>query len=200
MNAPSKPENEDETSDAELVVRCQQGDLGAFDTLITRHRQKAFSMIYQIVRNEHDAWDLTQDGFVRAWKALPRFQGNAAFYTWLYRIMTNVAIDSLRQRQRRNEADFDETIAPDSSPGSLPNFGPDPGTELERQELKERIEAAIEKLSPDHRAVIIFKEMEGLQYHEIAESIGCSIGTVMSRLFHARRNLQRMLADVYEKL
>ncbi len=160
-------------------------------------------MIYHLVHNEQDAWDLAQDGFVKAWKSLDRFRFQSSFYTWLYRIMTNVAIDFLRKKQIQSGQEFDDTIGlQDLEPGSdlAPKSGPLPLQKMERAELRQRIDAAIARLSPEHRTVILLKEMEDLQYHEIAETVGCSIGTVMSRLFYARKKLQVMLKETYENL
>ena len=100
----------DGPSDIDLVGRCQQGDTGAFNELITRHRQRCFAMIFHMVRNEEDAWDLAQDGFVRAWKSIANFRGQSAFYTWLHRIMTNAALDWLRKKQIQGGQEFDDTI------------------------------------------------------------------------------------------
>jgi RNA polymerase sigma-70 factor (ECF subfamily) len=192
-----------EPDDKDLVRRCQQGDDRAFDELVTKYRSRAFAMIYHLVHNEQDAWDLAQDGFVKAWKSLDRFRFQSSFYTWLYRIMTNVAIDFLRKKQIQSGQEFDDTIGlQDLEPGSdlAPKSVPLPLQKMERAELRQRIDAAIARLSPEHRTVILLKEMEDLQYHEIAETVGCSIGTVMSRLFYARKKLQVMLKDTYENL
>jgi RNA polymerase sigma-70 factor, ECF subfamily len=193
----------DGASDLELVARCQQGDTAAFDELITRYRQRCFAMIYQMVRNEEDAWDLTQDGFVKAWKSLVHFRGQSAFYTWLYRIMANVSLDWLRRKRVRGDAEFDdqlglrgmETAAPTAPKPEL-----QPMERIADQEIRARVDAAIEKLSLEHRTVIVLREIEGLDYQEIADVVGCSIGTVMSRLFYARKKLQSVLRDVYEQL
>ena len=192
-----------ESDDQALVRRCQQGDDRAFDELVTKYRSRAFAMIYHLVHNEQDAWDLAQDGFLKAWKSLDRFRFQSSFYTWLYRIMTNVAIDWLRKKQIHAGQEFDDSIAlADLEPGSdlAPKSEPLPLEKLARGEVRQRIDAAIARLSPEHRAVILLKEMEDLQYHEIAETVGCSIGTVMSRLFYARKKLQVMLKDVYENI
>ena len=160
-------------------------------------------MIYHLVHNEQDAWDLAQDGFLKAWKSLDRFRAQSSFYTWLYRIMTNVAIDWLRKKQIQSGQEFDDSIAlQDLEPGAdlAPTSAPLPIEKLAGKEIRQRIDAAIARLSPEHRAVILLKEVEDLQYHEIAESVGCSIGTVMSRLFYARKKLQVMLKDVYENI
>ena len=192
-----------EHDDIALVRRCQKGDALAFEQLVIKYRSKVFSMIYGMVQNEQDAWDLAQEGFVKAWRSIHRFKGQASFYTWLYRIVTNVAIDSLRRKSFKKTAEFDDEIAATQvEPGSktMPQPDPMPHQGLEREEIRHRIEHAINKLSPEHRAVIVMKEIEELQYNEIAEALGCSIGTVMSRLFYARKKLQILLKDVYENL
>ena len=189
--------------DIALVRRCQKGDALAFEQLVIKYRSKVFSMIYGMVQNEQDAWDLAQEGFIKAWRSIHRFKGQASFYTWLYRIVTNVVIDSLRRKGFKKTAEFDDQIAASEvEPGSktVPTPDPLPHHGLEREEIRQRIEQAISKLSPEHRAVIVMKEIEELQYTEIAEALGCSIGTVMSRLFYARKKLQTLLKDVYENL
>ena len=189
--------------DQELVARCQQGDTGAFNELITRYRQRCFSMIYQMVRNEDDAWDLAQDGFVRAWRSIGHFKGQSSFYTWLYRVMTNVALDWLRKKHIQGAQEFDDTVGLRRiEPGAVtaPKAVLEPSERLADGEIRQRINAAIEKLSPEHRTVVVLREIEGLEYTEIAEAMDCSIGTVMSRLFYARKKLQSLLQDVYEQL
>ena len=203
FEAGHSPIDAGEPDDVELVKRCQAGDSSAFNDLITRYRSKVFTMIYGMVQNEQDAWDLAQEGFLKAWKSIHRFKGESSFYTWLYRIMTNVTIDSLRRKGIRGEAEFDDRIAPvNVEPGSrtTPSSAPLPNKKLEYGEIRERIDEAIAKLSPEHRAVIVMKEIEDLQYSEIAEILSCSLGTVMSRLFYARKKLQSLLRDLYENL
>ena len=186
--------------DDELVVRCQAGDTGAFDELVTRYRGKVYAMIYNMVKSEADAWDLSQEAFIKAWKALPKFEARSSFYTWLYRISHNVTYDWMRKRKVQAEGEFDETVQQSIDPKAktVPFKESRPDEKLEQREIRVRIEEAIEKLSPDHRAVILLKEVDGRQYNEIAEIIGISIGTVMSRLFYARKKLQSLLKDVYE--
>ena len=160
-------------------------------------------MIYQMVRNEEDAWDLTQDGFVRAWRSLANFRGQSSFFTWLYRIMTNVSLDWLRRKKIESGQEFDDSVGlPGIAPGALtaPQAVVPPAAKLADQEIRKRIDEAITRLSDEHRQVIVMRELEGMEYHEIADAIGCSIGTVMSRLFYARRKLQTMLRDVHEQL
>ena len=188
----------------ELVRQAQGGDTEAFDELVSRFRSRVFGMIYNMVHNEQDAWDLAQDSFLKAWKSIGRFRGQSSFYTWIYRIVMNVTIDWLRKKQVKGSgAEFDDSIQLkeiDPASRTVPHAGFQPHQHMEHQEIRTRIEAAIAQLSPEHRAVILMKEIEDMQYHEIAESLGCSIGTVMSRLFYARKKLQNLLRDVYEKV
>ena len=192
-----------QVEDVDLVKRCQSGDPEAFNGLVTKYRGKVYAMIYNMVRNEQDAWDLAQDGFLKAWKSINNFRGQSSFYTWLYRITTNVTIDWLRKRQIEGGVEFDDALElKDVAPGSmtLPKAGPLPDEKLAHAEIRVRIDSALEKLSPEHRAVIVMKEIDGLQYNEIAGALGCSLGTVMSRLFYARKKLQALLKDVYENV
>jgi RNA polymerase sigma-70 factor (ECF subfamily) len=193
-----------DVSELDLVKRCQAGETEAFDELVTRYRTRIFAMIYNMVHNEQDAWDLAQDSFVKAWKSIKRFRGRSSFYTWIYRIVMNVTIDWLRKKQVKGAGvEFDDAIQlREVNPASktLPKADPLPYERMERTEVRARIDNAITQLSPEHRAVILMKETEGMQYHEIAETLGCSIGTVMSRLFYARKKLQNLLKDVYENI
>ena len=193
-----------DVSELDLVRRCQDGDSEAFDELVVRYRTRVFGMIYNMVHSEQDAWDLAQDSFVKAWKSIKRFRGQSSFYTWIYRIVMNVTIDWLRKKRvKAGEAEFDDSIQlKDVDPASktLPRSDALPSENLEQREIRTEIDNAIAQLSPEHRAVILMKEIEGMQYHEIAETLGCSIGTVMSRLFYARKKLQNLLRDCYENV
>ena len=193
-----------DVSELDLVKQCQAGNTEAFDQLVTRYRTRVFAMIYNMVHNEQDAWDLAQDSFVKAWKSIRRFRGRSSFYTWIYRIVMNVTIDWLRKKQVKGAgAEFNDAIQlKEIEPASrtLPKADPLPHERMEQSEIRARIDNAIAQLSPEHRAVILMKEIEEMQYHEIAEALGCSIGTVMSRLFYARKKLQNLLRDVYENI
>jgi RNA polymerase sigma-70 factor (ECF subfamily) len=177
--------------DVELARRSQAGDTEAFGKLVTKYRTKIFTIVYRMVRNEHDAWDLAQEAFLKAWQSIHLFEGRSSFYTWLHSITVNLTIYSLRRKGRHDEVELNEAI-----PSSLPG----PGVNCQRSEIRERVNAALAKLSPEHRAVIVLKELKGLQYHEIAEVLNLSIGTVMSRLFYSRKKLQSLLSTVYQKL
>jgi RNA polymerase sigma-70 factor, ECF subfamily len=193
-----------DVSELELVKRCQAGQSEAFDELVTRYRTRVFAMIYYMVHNEQDAWDLAQESFVKAWKSIKRFRRHSSFYTWIYRIVMNVTIDWLRKKQIKGAgAEFDDSIQlkeVDPASRTLPKAEPLPHERMQRSEIRQKIDNAIAQLSPEHRAVILMKEIEDMQYHEIAETLRCSIGTVMSRLFYARKRLQHMLRDVYENI
>ncbi len=180
--------------DRALVDAAKQGDRAAFGKLVERYQRRIYALAYGIVRRPDDAWDVAQDAFVKAYRNLARFEGTAAFYTWLYRITYNLSIDALRERARRNTVDFEEARSIDES---LEREGfrldDDPDDMATRKELKRVLHLAMNKLSDKHRAIIVLREVEGLSYEEIADVLGISKGTVMSRLFHARQNLQALL-------
>jgi RNA polymerase sigma-70 factor (ECF subfamily) len=176
------------SEDLELIHRSQAGDTEAFGELVTKYRTKIFSMIYGVVGNECDAWDLAQEGFLKAWRSIHRFQGRSSFSTWLYRITINLTIDLLRRRRPGRDVEIDDTI---------PSFLPGPGDNYERAEIREQVDAALAQLTPEHRAVIVLKEIEDLPYREIAEILNVSIGTVMSRLFYGRKKLQSILRPIF---
>jgi len=160
-------------------------------------------MVYNMVRNEQDAWELSQDGFLKAWKSIARFRGQSSFYTWFYRILMNVTIDWLRRKHVQGGNEFDDSIGLrdiEPSATTAPRAELQPAARLSDKEIRTRIDAAIDKLSADHRTAIVLREFDGLEYQEIADAMGCSIGTVMSRLFYARKKLQNLLQDVYENL
>jgi RNA polymerase sigma-70 factor (ECF subfamily) len=187
-----------ELSDRELVEQCQQGMLRAYSELVRRYRQKVYMLALGMVRNEQDATDLCQETFVKGWQAIRGFKKNASFYTWLYRITTNLCIDHSRRNRRWTTVEFQEEVDHDAEMGIEvpPSNQPLPTDEVRRRELRELIEAALEQLSPEHRVVIQLREFDGLDYAAIAKVVGCSIGTVMSRLHYARKHMQKLLEKV----
>ena len=199
MPASTAPDS-GEVPDSDLVKRCQAGDTRAFDALVSRYRGRIYAMTYHMIQNETEAWDLAQEAFIKAWRALPRFKLDSAFYTWLYRITHNVVYDWLRKKKIRAEGnEFDDsrtdhTIAAGAE--TAPRSAPAPDTALKQAELGQRIRQAIAQLSPDHQQVILLREVEGSSYEEIATAMKCSVGTVMSRLFYARKKLQEILHDL----
>lgn len=191
--------------DLELVRRAQNGDEAAFRQLVERHQRRAFAIALSLVRHEQDARDIVQDAFLRVHKSLPSFQGTSSFFTWLYRIVTNLAIDLVR-RPGRNTDELEEERQRSSNPGGIDQPDPmwvsridgaDPVDVMRRKELADRMRQAIDSLPSYHKAVILMREVEGLSYEEMAEAMQVSKGTIMSRLFHARQKLQKALADCY---
>jgi RNA polymerase sigma-70 factor, ECF subfamily len=187
--------------DANFVSRAQTGDLRAYDELVIRHRGRIFAMIRNMIHNEADAWDLSQDIFVKAWQALPRFEAKARFSTWLFRIAHNAVYDWTRKRKIDSAGEFNDEIFDrdqiDPMASTAPFAAEAPDLAMEQGELRMKIQAALFKLSPEHRESVILKDVQGLSYKEIADAMGCSIGTVMSRLFYARQKLQALLKDEY---
>ena len=200
MPSPTAPADGD-VPDLELVKRCQAGDTRAFDALVTKYRGRVYNMTYHLIQNETEAWDLAQEAFIKAWRAIGGFKLDSAFYTWLYRITHNVCYDWLRKKKIEGDAEFDDSRTDHrvaAGAEAVPQMVPRPDQAMKNAELKARIDDAIARLSPDHRQAILLKEVEGLRYHEIAEVMQCSLGTVMSRLFYARKKLQELLKDTYE--
>lgn len=189
----------DASNERELVKAAQKGELKAYDELVILHRGKIYSMIYNMIHNQADAWDLTQEAFIKAWKALPKFEARAKFSTWLYRIAHNVVYDHMRKKKISSAGEFNDEILSDAtvepSARTTPRESISPDKKLQNSELGAKISAAMEKLSIEHRQVIILREVEGYDYKEIAEMTESSLGTVMSRLFYARKKLQSLLKD-----
>jgi len=190
--------------DRELIARAQGGDTAAFRTLVERHQRRAFAIALSLVRDENDARELVQDAFLRVYKGLPTFQGGSSFFTWLYRIITNLSIDLIRKPGHKT-TDLDEARfeAEEDQEALFPFLsrveGADPVDVVRRREIGDRLVKALEALPSYHRGVIVMREIEGLSYEEMAQAMGVSKGTIMSRLFHARQKLQRALADCYEE-
>lgn len=190
-----------EVPDSDLVKRCQAGDTRAFDVLVNRYRGRIYAMTYHMIQNETEAWDLAQEAFIKAWRAMPNFKLDSSFYTWLYRIAHNVTYDWLRKKKIQGDGEFDDSRTEHkvaAGAETVPHSDASPDAVMSNAELGVRIRAAIAQLSPDHRQVIVLREVEGLAYEEIAATIPCSLGTVMSRLFYARKKLQELLKDTYE--
>jgi len=180
-----------------LVRAAQRGRMAAFEELVARHRDKIYARAYSMMRNEDDAIDLSQEAWVKAWQRLKQFQGDSSFGTWLTRIVINLCLDQLR-KQKRQRAESIEELGEESGgvERQMPVIAANPTAGLERDELRQRIDRALGQLSYEHRTVLVLHEFEELEYKEIAKVMGCSIGTVMSRLFYARRKLAALLADL----
>jgi RNA polymerase sigma-70 factor (ECF subfamily) len=177
--------------------------MGAFRQLVERHQRRAFAVAVALVRDDNDAREIVQEAFLRAYKSLPNFQGSSSFFTWLYRIITNLSIDLMRKPGRRT-ADIDDSrlVSEDGADSDFPllsRLDGDPVDVVRRGEIGARLRAALDALPSYHRAVIVLREVEGLSYEEMAQAMGVSKGTIMSRLFHARQKLQRALVDCYRE-
>ena len=189
------PEQDKRELDLEQVRAAQAGDREAFDALITRYRDVVYSVAYRFARDPDLALDLAQDVFIRAYRGIKSFRGRSSFSTWLYRIAMNTCIDYTRKQSRSvSSRSVPEEVAEfaDTVPGERGPFL-DPSENALAGELGEQIERAIDALPSYHKSVFVLYEIEGLSYKEIAEVVGCSIGTVMSRLHYARRKLRKML-------
>jgi RNA polymerase sigma-70 factor, ECF subfamily len=182
----------------ELVERAAGNDHRAFQILVERYQRKAYTVAFGILRNEDAAMDVTQDAFVKVYKALPNFKGNAAFYTWLYRIVVNLCIDRKRKASRRAEVEYEDTVAHAADASSVHATLASTGIEspmaaYARRELREQMEQAMASLGERHREILVLREVQGLSYEELSEALEVPKGTVMSRLFHARKNFQKAL-------
>jgi len=184
----------------QLVEWAKGGDLQAFEELVARYRDRAYLRAYSIMRNEDLAVDLSQNAWVKAWQRLAQFHGDASFATWLNRIVTNLCLDELR-RQKRARMDSIEEIEEATGPveNRMEIEEVDPMERIAREELRERIDAAMDKLSDNHRTVLVLYEYEQLEYKQIAEKMGTSIGTVMSRLFYARKKMAALLGETLKR-
>ncbi len=183
--------------DRALVQAAQQGDMAAFEELVARHRDKIYARAFSMMRNEEEAIDLSQEAWVKGWQRLKQFQGEAGFGTWMTRIVINLCLDQLR-KQKRQRTESIEAMT-DESGGverHMPVVTTNPTAGLERAELRQRIDRALGQLSHEHRTVLVLHEFEDMEYKEIAKTMECSIGTVMSRLFYARRKMALLLADM----
>ncbi len=184
-------------SDIAYVLRVQQGDVGAFDQLILKYRERLFSIIYNLTSNREDAADLTQDAFIKAFRSINRFKGKSSFFTWLYRIAINGALTHLKRNRLRRFFSF-ETIneemgAADILEALAVRANSDKSALL--NELQEKLNEALHKLSPKHRTVVVLFEIEELSHQEISEIMKCSVGTVRSRLHYAKQQLQAYLQN-----
>lgn len=194
MPAPKDYPNE---PDDKLVSWAQKGDMPAFEELVGRHRDKIYARAFSMMRNEEEAVDLSQEAWVKAWQRLAQFQGDSSFVTWMTRITINLCLDQLRKNKRHRSESIEQL---DEELGGVERQMPviiiNPTEGLERSELRKRIDEALGKLSHEHRTVLVMHEFEDLEYKEIAKRMKCSIGTVMSRLFYARRKMAALLAGL----
>jgi len=191
------PPSHETAEDFVLVQRAQQGDEAAYDELVRRYQERVYATIYHMTANHEDAGDLAQETFIKAFQALKSFKGDSSFYTWVYRIAVNKTINFLKQRKNRshlslNDLDFNAENDPDMVALVSDKT---PRREAGLSELQGKLNAAMLKLSPVHRLVVTLHDVQGLAHEEIASIMDCNIGTVRSRLFYARQQLQAHLSD-----
>jgi RNA polymerase sigma-70 factor (ECF subfamily) len=188
--------------DNTLVTRARAGDEAAFQELVARYQRKVYGVAYGMLHSSEDAMDVTQEAFIRVHRYLDRFKGTSSFFTWLYRITVNLCIDHIRREGKAQTVDYDDSIDHSGEEGGYPappSLDMNPARAMDRKELREMITKALDTLSPNHRAVILMREVEGLSYKEMAAAMKCSKGTIMSRLFHARRRMADALRAAMEE-
>lgn len=192
---------ETQRRDAECVDRALRGDRGAFEEIYERHREPVFKVAFGVVRNAEDALDVVQETFLKAYRSLERFERRSSLLTWLCQIAIHRAIDLTRRKKVRKATELEDFMMTDGRGGvaTVDPVGPrpelDPGTVAQGDELKSALDSALAKLSDKHRDVFVLFTVKGLSYREIADALGIQIGTVMSRLFYARKHLQDMLRE-----
>ena len=189
-----------DASDLSLVQRVQRGDKGAFDVLVLKYQHKVVKLVMRYVRNPAEAEDIAQDAFIKAYRALPQFRGDSAFYTWLYRIAINTAKNAVVARDR-NPVDFDLDMTNNDESYEMQGRLKDsetPEALVLTDEIRTTVNAAIANLPDDLRTAIVLRELEGLSYEEIATTMDCPVGTVRSRIFRAREAIDARLREVFE--
>jgi RNA polymerase sigma-70 factor (ECF subfamily) len=189
--APAPPE------EMELVRRARKGDLSAYDELVRRYQERIYATVYHMTANHEDANDLAQEAFIKAFQALKSFKGGSSFYTWIYRIAVNKTINFLKQRRNKSQMSLDDLDFNAEHDPDLVALISDktPRREVGLAELQEKLNAAMQRLSEPHRLVVTLHDVQGLSHEEIGKIMDCNIGTVRSRLFYARQQLQAYLSD-----
>jgi RNA polymerase sigma-70 factor (ECF subfamily) len=185
-----------DNDDAALIERCRAGEVAAFEPLVEKYRQRVWRLAYNMLRDREEAWDVAQEAFIRAYQALPSFRGQSAFYTWLYRIVMNVAADRARSRGAQGRAFGTERVPEEDWERVLPdqNAGDEaPDAAAARREQRQKIVQALDTLPEHHRKIVMLSDLEGLSYREIADTLEIPMGTVMSRLHNARKRLRDAL-------
>jgi RNA polymerase sigma factor RpoE len=194
---PVAPASDSRDDERELLRRAKAGELTAYDDLVRRYQERVYATIYHMTSNHEDANDLAQDTFIKAFQALQSFKGDSSFFTWLYRIAVNKTINHLKQRKRRNHISLNDLDLNAEHDPDLVALISDktPRRDVNLAELQEKLNAAMQKLSEVHRMVVTLHDVQGLSHEEISQIMGCNVGTVRSRLFYARQQLQAYLSD-----
>ncbi|HTT05995.1 MAG TPA: RNA polymerase sigma factor RpoE [Steroidobacteraceae bacterium] len=189
-----------DASDLGLVRRVQRGERGAYDLLVLKYQHKVVKLVMRYLRDPADAEDVAQEAFIKAYRALPQFRGDSAFYTWLYRIAINTAKNALAARDR-NPVTYDLDLQGNDESTDMVGRLKDPETPeglALTEEIRATVNAAIGELPEDLRTAIVLRELEGMSYEEIAQSMDCPVGTVRSRIFRAREAIDRRLREVFD--
>ena len=190
-----------QVDEGDLVNRARRGELAAYDDLVKRYQERIYATIYHMTSNHEDANDLAQEAFIKAFHALKSFKGGSSFYTWVYRIAVNKTINFLKQRKNKTQMSLDDLDFHAEHDPDLVALISDktPRREVALTELQEKLNAALQRLSESHRLVVTLHDVQGLSHEEIAKIMDCNIGTVRSRLFYARQQLQAYLSDYLNK-
>lgn len=195
--SPAKALSPEQEAERDMVRRAQKGDMGAYDELVRRYQERIYATVYHMTSNHEDANDLAQEAFIKAYQALKSFKGDSSFFTWVYRIAVNKTINFLKQRKNKthmslNDLDLNAEHDPD-----LVSLISDktPRRDVNLSELQEKLNDAMQKLSEVHRLVVTLHDIQGLSHDEIGKIMDCNTGTVRSRLFYARQQLQAYLTD-----
>lgn len=198
VGGPAPATNPDAIAEQDLIRRAKGGDLDAFDQLVRRHQERLYATVYHMTANHEDAADLAQEAFIKAYNALSGFKGDCSFFTWIYRIAVNRTLNFLKQRRNRtlhlslNDLDFNAEHDPDIIALVSDQT---PRRQVDLTELQQKLNVAMLKLSDVHRMVVILHDIQGMPHEEIAAIMDCNTGTVRSRLFYARQQLQGLLGD-----
>ncbi len=189
-----------EENEKTLIDKCRKGDIHAFEELISSYEKKIFNIVYRIVGDYNDAEDISQEIFIKVFRSINNFKERSSFYTWLYRIAVNECMDILKKKKKTAAYSIDTPIQTedDQIPREIKDYGESPEEKVERKELRNYIESALNSVTYEHRTMIVLRDIQGLSYEEIAEIVKCPAGTVKSRINRARKALKELLSDKKE--